>query len=68
MDIYSRNTSDMIRYDFIKFTRREKDTMPKVTETPKADDKVSRALEEYRAQLANDDGRGSYGSYKCPIF
>lgn len=70
MQTYSRNTSDIIRYDFVKFTRRVPRKGPEEgnTEIPKADDQLSKDLEEYRAGLANDDGRGSYGSYKCPIF
>ncbi len=58
----------MVRDDFIKFARRDVDTRPDVSDDAKAEDEVSKALEEHRAQLANDDGRGSFGSYKCPIF
>ena len=67
MQTHSRNTSDIIRYDIVKFSRRDAVTNVN-TDTPKAEDKVSKALEEYRAELVNDDGRGSYGTYKCPIF
>lgn len=67
MQTHSRNTSDIIRYDFLKFSRR--DAVRKVsTDTSKVEDKVPNALEEYRAELVNDDGRSSYGAYKCPIF
>ena len=69
MDVFSRNTSDVIRYDFIKYNRRKcaRDDATK-KDTLDHEEYLRRSLEQFRSEMANDDGRGSYGTYKCPIF
>ena len=67
MEVYSSNTSDVIRDDFLKFSRRGA-AVPAKKEKSKVEDNLRKSLDELRAEMSNDNGRGSYGSYKCPIF
>ena len=52
----------------MRFSRPESErrTGRKPKPVAKQDDTAS--LERLRNAMANDDGLGSYGSYKCPIF
>lgn len=67
MEVYSSNTSDVVRGDFLKFSRRGA-SAPAKKEMEKNEVKLRKSLEELRAEMAKDDGRGSYSTYKCPIF
>lgn len=72
MNTYTSNTSDIIRNDFLRFSsntpgartrRRVFDADATPVETP-----FTGSLEELRAEIANDDGMGSFASYKSPQF
>jgi hypothetical protein len=69
MEIYSSNTSEIIRHDFMRFNRRSGSADVRTEkETRSSEAKMRESLDQYRAEMANDDGKGSYGTYKCPIF
>ena len=68
MEIYSSNTSDIIRQDFMRFSRRPAAEASIEKDVAKAEEKVRESLDQYRAEMARDNGMGSYGTYKCPIF
>ena len=68
MEVYSRKTAGVIANDFLKFDRRRKAPSRANNAAPRSDEAATRLLEQHRAEMANDDGRGSYGTYKCPIF
>ena len=67
MEVFSSNTADVIRYDFVKFNRSAAAAAAKKEER-KQDAEVRESLEQLRAEMENDNGLGSYGSYKCPLF
>ena len=69
MQVYSSNTSDMIRYDFVKFSTPNSATgaAPKKVEQI-SDANIKESIEQRRVEMENDNGLGSYGSYKCPLF
>jgi len=73
MNIYTSNTSDIIRNDFLKFsggngagTARRRVRFE--TELPAVEPPFTGSLDDVRAEMADDDGQGSFASYKCPIF
>jgi hypothetical protein len=69
MEVYSSNTSDIIRYDFVKFSKPRSAGRTRVEEEArKVDSDVKDSLKQLRTEMENDNGLGSYGSYKCPIF
>ena len=69
MEIYSSNTSEIIRQDFLRFSRRGSAAQAGIeTDAAKVEDKLRESLDQYRAEMAKDNGMGSYGTYKCPIF
>jgi|GEM_PF-5469617 len=73
MNIYTSNTADIIRNDFLKFsggssvaaTRRR---VRFETELPAVEPPFAGSLDDVRAEMADDDGQGSFASYKSPIF
>lgn len=69
MEKYSCNTSEIIRHDFTRFTRRASaiKTRPE-KDAVSSEDKIKESLDQHRAERANDNGMGSYATYKCPIF
>jgi hypothetical protein len=69
IEIYSRYTSDVIRHDFLKFDRPNSAAKTSNQKDPVAiDEKIRESFEQARAEMANDNGLGSYGTYKCPIY
>ena len=68
MEVYSRNTSDIIRYDFLRFNRKTSVQKKRTEAEESFEKKINESLEQKRDEMANDDGLGSYGQYKCPIF
>ena len=69
MEVHSSNTADVIRYDFIKFTRSAKAARVRAKKEEINQELDTReSLEQLRAEMENDNGLGSYGSYKCPVF
>jgi hypothetical protein len=69
MEIYSRDTSEIIRQDFMRFSRRNRTAeVDNKKDAAKFEDQMRESLDQYRSEMANDNGLGSYGTYKCPIF
>jgi hypothetical protein len=70
MEVYSSNTSEVIRHDFLKYQRRTSASRPQSNPdiTVRPDDKIRESFDRARAEMADDNGRGSYATYKCPIF
>lgn len=69
MEIYSRNTSEIIRQDFMRFARPGRAAEVRTDKEPgKVEEKLRESLDQYRAEMANDNGMGDFGTYKCPIF
>jgi hypothetical protein len=69
MEIYTSEASYIVRQDFMRFTTPE----PRIRRTGRKELPVTKkdqaaSLERLREAVAKDDGLGSYGSYKCPIF
>lgn len=66
MEIYTSDTSYIIRQDFMRFST---DDRTRKQRQKLADKKrYTASLERLRERMSNDDGLGSFGSYKCPIF
>ena len=69
MESYSRDTSYLIRQDFMRFS-----PDVRTTKGPNRKKQVAQKkhfdvdLEATRNEMMNDDGRGGLGKYKCPIF
>lgn len=69
METYSSDVSYIIRQDFLRFS--VETPTPKIS---RAQAKIAREkrieadLEASRREMMNDDGLGSIGRYKCPIF
>ena len=73
MNIYTSNTSDIIRNDFLRFSSstpgvRGKKRVHFDAEAPAVEPPFSGSLDDIRAEMANDDGMNSFASYKCPVF
>jgi hypothetical protein len=73
MNTYTSNTSDIIRNDFLRFSskalgRRAKQRVPFDADATVIEPPFTGSLDEIRAEMANDDGTDSFGSYKCPVF
>lgn len=73
MNIYTSNTSDIIRNDFLKFSSgaagpRSRRPVLFDADAPAIETPFSGSLDDIRAELADDDGTGSFGSYKSPLF
>ena len=73
MNIYTSNTSDIIRNDFLRFSSntpgaRSRRQVHFDTEIPAVETPFTGSLDEIRAEMANDDGSGSFASYKSPLF
>ena len=69
METYSSDTSYIIRHDFMRFStdvRTTKGLKTKKKINPKKRFEIG--LEVTRDEMAHDDGRGTLGRYKCPIF
>ena len=72
MNTYTSNTSDIIRNDFLRFSSNTPSTRSQRrvhfdTETSVAEACFSGSLDELRDEMANDDGSGSFASYKSPF-
>lgn len=66
MEMYTSDTSYIIRQDFMRFSTEDR---LKKQWRKRADKRRHEAsLERLREQMTKDDGLGSFGSYKCPIF
>ena len=69
METYSSDTSYIIRHDFMRFStdvRTTKGEKAKKKINPKK--RIEGGLQAFRNEMINDDGRGTLGRYKCPIF
>ena len=55
MEIYSSNTSEIVRYDFLKYSRRRSETHRKAETEEGVSEEIRRSFDEYRAGMANDD-------------
>ena len=73
MSSYTSNTSDIIRHDFLRFSSgtplartRRRSTFD--TEVPAVETPFTGSLDDLRTEIANDDGSGSFASYKSPVF
>ena len=67
MDIYTSDTAYIIRQDmqFSDKSGRERARVRKARLDRKAGDA---SLERVWQKMTEDDGRSSFGTYKCPIF
>lgn len=73
MNIYTSGTSEIIRNDFLRFSSntpgvRTKRRVLFDADAPALEPPFTGALDEIRAEMANDDGQGSFASYKSPLF
>jgi hypothetical protein len=69
MNTYTTNTSDLIRQDFLRFSagepaQRARRRVMLDADAPVAEPSITGSLDELRSEMANDDGLGSYASYK----
>ncbi|HTH51556.1 MAG TPA: hypothetical protein VL501_06470 [Pyrinomonadaceae bacterium] len=67
MNTYTSNTSDIIRQDFLRFSAGTPTVRSRRRVNFEADapaEPFTGSLDELRAEMANDDGQGSYASYK----
>jgi hypothetical protein len=67
MEIYTSDTSNIIRQDFMRFSSAER-RLRQQQKAKAAEKRNVASLERLRDEMTRDDGLGSYGSYKCPIF
>ena len=72
INTYTSNTSDIIRNDFLRFSSGTAATPARRRVGLDADGAVvestfTGSLDEVRAEMANDDGSGSFASYKSSI-
>jgi hypothetical protein len=68
MDIYTSDTSYIIRHDFMRFSSESRRRDARATSEMADQKTVASALEKLRREMTEDDGRSSFGTYKCPIF
>ena len=73
MNTYTRNTSEIIRNDFMRFSSgtpvsRARRRSGFDVDIPAVEAPFRGSLEDVRAEMADDDGSGSFASYKSPIF
>ena len=66
MEIYTSHASYIIRQDFMRFSTEDRSKKQRRKRADKQ--RYSASLERLRERMAADDGLGSFGSYKCPIF
>lgn len=69
MNSYTSNASDIIRQDFLRFSTaepamRSRRRVSFEADGPAAEPVLTGSLDELRQEMANDDGCGSYASYK----
>lgn len=67
MERYSENVEEVSGLDSSEFDQADVSLRPAQSSMPSRGS-LRRSLELYRAEMSNDDGRGSFGMYKCPIF
>lgn len=68
MEVYSTNTSEIIRNDFTKYQKRRSSVGVAKPDNKESEAELRRSLDQLRSEMADDDGRSSFGTYKCPIF
>ena len=69
METHSSDTSYIIRHDFMRFSMDIRTTKGKKEETNRdSENHLEAGLEAARNEMTSDDGLGSLGKYKCPIF
>jgi hypothetical protein len=68
MEPYSSEASYIIRQDFLRFSSERRTSKVKKEEKAPSEKLIETALEATRKAMAHDDGMGSLGRYKCPIF
>jgi hypothetical protein len=72
MNLYTSNTSEIIRNDFLRFSGSTRKTSARKQMALDADAGVEAttapSLDDLRAEMAEDDGQGSFASYKSSIF
>jgi hypothetical protein len=72
INIYTSNTSEIIRNDFLRFSSSAASTKPTRrvhfdADAPVVEPPFTGSLDDLRADMANDDGLGSFASYKSPV-
>ncbi len=73
INTYTRDTSGIIRNDFLRFSSGTAAAPARRQVGLDADGQMvehaeTGSLEDLRAEMANDDGLGSFASYKSPVF
>jgi len=73
MNVYTSNTSEIIRNDFLKFSSSTPGSKVRRlvhfdADSPAVETNFTGSLDDLRAEMANDDGTGSFASYKSSIF
>ena len=73
MNTYTSNTSDIIRNDFLRFSSstpgaRSRRRVSFDADGATVEQPFTGSLDELRAEMASDDGQGSFASYKSPLF
>jgi hypothetical protein len=73
INIYTSNTSEIIRNDFLRFSSSTAATRPTRrvhfdADAPAVESPFTGSLDDLRADMADDDGSGSFASYKSPLI